>query len=190
MTQPAAILIGPPGAGKSTVGPLLAGRLGVGFVDTDDRIEAVAGKPVGDIFVEDGEPAFRELEREAVAQAIAAQDGVIALGSGAVLDPGTRRLLAGQQVVYLKTGFAAVARGTESTSRDPPLPGNPRARLRALLDDRAPLYAGTGRDLRRHRRAGPASRSPRRSLLRWLRARAGMRRRGRRNEHDPDPCQR
>ncbi len=140
MTQPAAILIGPPGAGKSTVGPLLAGRLGVGFVDTDDRIEAVAGKPVGDIFVEDGEPVFRELEREAVAQAIAGQDGVIALGSGAVLDPGTRRLLAGQQVVYLKTGFAAVARRTGIDKPHPPLPGNPRARLRALLDDRAPLY--------------------------------------------------
>ena len=118
-SAPAAILIGPPGAGKSTVGPLLAARLGVGFLDTDDRVEAVAGKPVGDIFVEDGEAAFRALEREAVAWAISAgrgagqggelRGGVIGLGGGAVLDPGTQRLLAGLPVVYLATGFAADA---------------------------------------------------------------------------------
>lgn len=77
---PAAVLIGPPGAGKSTVGPLVAQRLGVAFCDTDDWVEAVAGKSVGDIFVEDGEPAFRALERDAVARAIA---GGAAPGGGA-----------------------------------------------------------------------------------------------------------
>jgi shikimate kinase len=138
---PAAILIGPPGSGKSTVGPLLAARLGAGFLDTDDLVEAMAGKPVGDIFIDDGEAAFRALEREAVAQALAAGPaGVIALGSGAVLDAGTRQRLAGQRIVYLETGFAAVARRTGIDAPHPPLPGNPRARLRAFLNDRAVLY--------------------------------------------------
>jgi shikimate kinase len=93
-----AILIGPPGAGKSTVGPLLAARLGVGFLETDDQIEATAGKPVGDIFIEDGEAAFRTLEREAVARAVASHDGVLSLGGGAVLDPGTQQLLTQRRV--------------------------------------------------------------------------------------------
>ena len=116
-SAPAAILIGPPGAGKSTVGPQLAARLGVGFLDTDDRVEAVAGKPVSDIFIEDGEPAFRALEREAVAWAISAgageghggelRGGVIGLGGGAVLDPGTQRLLAGLPV-YEKLAWLTV----------------------------------------------------------------------------------
>jgi shikimate kinase len=137
---PAAILIGPPGAGKSTIGPLLAARLGVGFVDTDDRIEAVAGKPVGDIFVEDGEPAFRALEREAVAQAVAGNDGVIGLGGGAVLDPGTQQLLAGRPVVYLATGFATAAKRVGMDVPRPLLMGNPRAQLKALLEQRLPVY--------------------------------------------------
>jgi shikimate kinase len=137
---PAVILIGPPGSGKSTVGPLLAALLGVEFAETDGLIAQHAGKPVGDIFIDDGEAQFRALEREAVAQAITGQDGVIALGSGAVLDAGTRQRLAGQRVVYLETGFAAVARRTGIDAPHPPLPGNPRARLRALLTDRAALY--------------------------------------------------
>ncbi|MGD0684496.1 MAG: shikimate kinase [Streptosporangiaceae bacterium] len=141
MSRPAAILIGPPGAGKSTVGPLLAGLLGVAFLDTDARIEEMAGKPVGDIFVEDGEPAFRALEREAVAAAIAAHPGVLGLGGGAVLDPGTRRLLAGQPVVYLETGFAAAVKRVGLASARPLLFGNPRAQLKALLEERLPIYA-------------------------------------------------
>jgi shikimate kinase len=147
---PAAILIGPPGAGKSTVGPLLAARLGVRFLDTDSRVEAVAGKPVSDIFVEDGEPAFRALEREAVAWAISAGAGagqedelrgaVIGLGGGAVLDPGTQRLLAGLPVVYLATGFAVAAKRVGMDRPRPLLAGNPRAMLRALLEQRLPVY--------------------------------------------------
>jgi shikimate kinase len=134
------ILVGPPGSGKSTVGRLLAARLGLGFLDTDDLVEAAAGKPVSDIFIDDGEARFRALEREAVVQALTGQDGVIALGSGAVLDAGTRQRLAGQRVVYLETGFTAVARRTGIDAPHPPLPGNPRARLRSLLNDRAALY--------------------------------------------------
>jgi shikimate kinase len=137
---PLAILIGPPGAGKSTVGPLLAARLGVSFLETDDQIEATAGKPVGDIFIEDGEAAFRALEREAVARAVASHDGVLGLGGGAVLDPGTQQLLAQRPVVYLATGFAAAAKRVGMDTPRPLLIGNPRARLRELLDQRLPIY--------------------------------------------------
>lgn len=141
---PPAVLIGPPGAGKSTVGPLLAERLRVAFCDTDDRVEAVAGKPVADIFIEDGEPAFRVLERDAVAWAITGAGapgcGVVGLGGGAVLDPGTQRLLAGLPVVYLATGFATAARRVGMDVPRPLLAGNPRAMLRGLLEQRLPVY--------------------------------------------------
>jgi shikimate kinase len=136
----AAVLIGPPGAGKSTVGPLLAEMLGVGFTDTDAEVEAVAGKAVGDIFVEDGEPAFRELERAAVARALDDGAGVVAVGGGAVLDPATQQRLAGQTVVYLETGFAAAARRVGLGQARPLLIGNPRATLKILLDQRLPVY--------------------------------------------------
>lgn len=140
MSAPVAILIGPPGAGKSTVGALLAATLGVGFTDTDAEIEAIAGKPVSDIFIEDGEPAFRELERTAVADALATREGVIAVGGGAVLNPETQRRLAGQPVVYLETGFAAAAKRVGLGQARPLLIGNPRATLKALLDQRLPVY--------------------------------------------------
>ena len=139
------VLIGPPGAGKSAVGPLLADRLGVEFRDTDAEVGATAGKPVGDIFIDDGEPAFRALERQTVASALASHPGVLALGGGAVLDPGTRRLLAGQPVVYLETGFAAVAKRVGMDRARPLLLGNPRAQLKALLEQRLPIYQGLAR---------------------------------------------
>jgi shikimate kinase len=145
MSSPVAILIGPPGAGKSTVGPLLARLLGVTFLDTDSEIEAAAGKPVGDIFIDDGEPAFRALERQTVASALASHPGVLALGGGAVLDPGTRRLLAGQPVVYLETGFAAAAKRVGMDRARPLLLGNPRAQLKVLLEQRLPIYQGLAR---------------------------------------------
>jgi shikimate kinase len=138
---PAAILVGPPGSGKTTVGPLLAKLLGVGFIDTDSLVEQEAGKPVSDIFVEDGEAAFRSAESLVVRQAMQSHRGVIALGGGAVLDPATARLLAGQPVVYLEAGFAAVARRSGIDGPHPPLPGNPRGKLRQLLEVRRPRYA-------------------------------------------------
>ena len=140
MTGPVLILIGPPGAGKSTVGPLLAGLLEAEFLDTDTAVEEVAGKPVGDIFISDGEATFRELERAAVARTIASHRGILALGGGAVMDPGTRQLLAGQRVVYLETGFRAAAHRTSLDAPRPLLIGNPRARMKELLEERLPVY--------------------------------------------------
>lgn len=137
---PVAVLIGPPGAGKSTVGSLLAKLLGTTHTDTDAVIEQEAGKPVSDIFVQDGEEAFRALERAAVARCVSSHRGVLGLGGGAVMDEGTRRLLAGQRVVYLRTGFAAAAHRVGLDSPRPLLAINPRARLKQLLDERLPVY--------------------------------------------------
>jgi shikimate kinase len=134
------VLIGPPGAGKSTVGPLLATRLGATFRDTDEDIAKAVGQPVGDIFIDRGEQAFRELERAAAASALREHDGVLALGSGAVLDEATRRLLDGLPVVYLTADFGTVARRIGLDRPRVVVPGNPRGRLRAMLDERAPLY--------------------------------------------------
>ena len=135
------VLIGPPGAGKTTVGTALAARLGVAFTDTDAVIEAAAGKPVSDIFITDGEPEFRRLERDAVATALDTLDGVIGLGGGAVMDEQTRGRLAGQRVVYLETGFTELARRVGLDRARPLLIGtNPRAQLKALLDQRLPVY--------------------------------------------------
>ena len=135
-----AVLIGPPGAGKSTVGEMLAQRLGVPFADTDADVEAAAGKPAGDIFIEDGETAFRDLERAAATRALTEHDGVLALGSGAVLDAGVRRLLAGERVVYLSAGFTAVARRTGIDRPRVVVPGNPRGLLRTMLEQRRAVY--------------------------------------------------
>ena len=139
--QPAAIMIGPPGAGKSTVGARVAALLGLDFVDADAVIEEAAGKPVSDIFVQDGEEAFRALERATAARLISGHPGVLALGGGAILDPGTRELLAGRRVVYLETGFAAAVHRTGLDAPRPLLFGNPRGRMKLLLEERLPVYA-------------------------------------------------
>ena len=141
----AIVLVGPPSAGKTSVGLLLAAELGVPFADTDASVAAAAGKPVGDIFIEDGEQVFRELERGAVARgldAVGPEGGVLALGSGAVLDPDVRRMLAGQVIIFLEAGFATVAKRTGMDRPRVVIPGNPRGRLRAMLEERRPVYAG------------------------------------------------
>jgi shikimate kinase len=144
-TRPVAVLIGPPGAGKSTVGPLLAALLGAEFTETDSLVEAAAGKPVSDIFISDGEPVFRDLERRAVAQALAGRPGIVALGGGAVMDPGTRELLAAHRVVYLQTGFTAAVKRVGLDTPRPLLLQNPRARMRELLAERLPVYEALAR---------------------------------------------
>ena len=109
--------------------------------DTDADIVAAQGREISDIFVDDGEAAFRALEREAVARALAEHDGVLSLGGGAVLDEDTRALLADHTVVFLQVGLTdAVKRVGLGTSR-PLLMGNVRSRVKALLDERTPIYA-------------------------------------------------
>ena len=140
MSGPVCVIVGPPGSGKTTVGSLVARALGVAFRDTDADIEAAAGKPIPDIFVDDGEDHFRSLERAAVAAALKSFDGVLALGGGAVLAVETRARLHGHTVVYLSVGLSdAVSRVGLGQGR-PLLALNPRATLKYLLDQRRPLY--------------------------------------------------
>lgn len=143
--SPAVVLVGPPGAGKSTVGALLAQRLGTQYRDTDSDIERAAGKPIPDIFFEEGEQHFRELERQAVRTAVAEHTGVLSLGGGAVIDDGTRALLAGLPVVFLDVQLTDAVKRVGLDAPRPLLVVNPRQRWRELMEQRRPLYTEVAR---------------------------------------------
>ncbi|EON24148.1 shikimate kinase [Nocardioides sp. CF8] len=137
---PKVVLIGPMGAGKTTVASLLADAWGVGARDTDADIEAREGREISEIFVDSGEAHFRALEATAVAEALAAHDGVLSLGGGAVLDPATRDLLDGSTVVFLRVGLSEAVKRVGLGVGRPLLLGNVRSRIKALLDERTPIY--------------------------------------------------
>lgn len=139
-SRPRLVLVGPPGAGKSTVGALVATALGATFRDTDDDVAARAGRSVPDIFVQLGEPAFREMERAAVAQALSSHPGVLALGGGAVADADTRAALAGHRVAFLDVSLADALRRLGMNRDRPLLVGNLRAQWLHLMDQRRPWY--------------------------------------------------
>jgi len=137
---PRVVLVGPMGAGKTTVADLLGARWNLTVRDTDHDVEATAGKAISDIFVDDGEAHFRELERAAVTVALEAHAGVLALGGGAVLDPATREALRGHRVVFLDVGLSDAVKRVGLGITRPLLLGNMRARIKALLDERKPIY--------------------------------------------------
>ncbi|GAA3383397.1 shikimate kinase [Streptomyces racemochromogenes] len=142
---PLVVLVGPMGSGKSTVGGVLARRLGVPYRDTDADIVAAQGREISDIFVDEGEPYFRELERAAVAAAVAEHTGVLALGGGAVLDEGTRALLTGLPVAYLSMDVEEAVRRVGLGAARPLLAVNPRRQWRELMDARRHLYTEVAR---------------------------------------------
>lgn len=152
MTSPRIVLIGPPGSGKSTVGRQLAKSLRLVRRDTDDDVERRAGKKVSDVFVEDGEQAFRDLERQSVLSALSDHDGVLSLGGGAVLDETTQAALqeytaSGGRIVFLDVSLhKAVPRVGLNRSR-PLLMGNPRQRWQTLMDQRRPVYVELATDV-------------------------------------------
>ncbi|MGB5952737.1 MAG: shikimate kinase [Ornithinimicrobium sp.] len=142
--SPVLILIGPPGAGKSTIGAAMAQRLGVDFLDTDAAIEAAAGRSISDIFVDDGEGAFRQMELEAVLDALDHHPGVVSLGGGAVMTPGITQALERAQhtgtVTFLNVGIADAASRVGFDASRPMLVINPRASWNRLMNARRPTY--------------------------------------------------
>ncbi|MEU9359133.1 3-dehydroquinate synthase [Streptomyces sp. NPDC048301] len=140
MSGPLIVLVGPMGVGKSTVGELLAERLGTTYRDTDADVVATAGKAISEIFFDEGEERFRSLERQAVRDAVEQHTGVLALGGGAVLDGETRALLAGRRVVYLSMDVDEAVRRVGLNTARPLLAVNPRRQWRELMDARRPLY--------------------------------------------------
>jgi len=137
---PVVVLVGPPGSGKSTIAKLLAAKLGKTHRDTDTDVETQAGKPISDIFVDSGEPAFRALERAAIVDALQDGTAVLSLGGGAILDADTRADLAGHNVVFLNVTVGEAAKRVGLGVARPLLLGNVRTQLRNLLEARRPYY--------------------------------------------------
>jgi shikimate kinase len=135
------ILIGPPGAGKTSVGKALAKKLSLNFLDSDKVVEEKSGKSIPEIFITDGEPAFREMERAAVIDLIENQDGVIALGGGSVMDlEVSKRLLPMAHVVFLDVSISNAAPRVGFNRDRPLLLGNPRQQWIALMEKRRSTY--------------------------------------------------
>jgi shikimate kinase / 3-dehydroquinate synthase len=132
------VLVGFMGAGKTTVGHLLSDRLGLPFMDSDLAIEQRSGRSVREIFAEDGEPAFRELEHLVIADLLDGPEVVLALGGGAAEHPGTAVRLKSERVVYLQVGYdEALAR----VGGDEYRPMLQRPGLEALYQRRLGVYA-------------------------------------------------
>ena len=137
-----AILIGPPGSGKSTVGKALAKLWECSFADTDAIIESKSGKKIADIFVEDGEPAFRILESSVVAESVNELSGVLSLGGGAILDPATQKLLGNSNspIIFLDVAISQAAPRVGFNKERPLLLVNPRQQWLSLMEKRRPIY--------------------------------------------------
>ena len=138
--RPVAVIVGPPGSGKTVTGRALADLLGVAFHDTDETIVRNVGRSIADLFVEDGEAAFRELERAEVSRALAEERGIVALGGGAPVQPGAAELLEGHTVVFLDVGIADASKRIGFDQSRPLLAVNPRASWVAMMNVRRALY--------------------------------------------------
>ena len=136
------VLIGPPGAGKSSIGKALAKELNLNFIDSDSEIEKISHKKISEIFIEDGEPAFRLLEVDVVRKVLADFDGVISLGGGAPINPEIQEVLqdANYPVVFIDVSIAQAAIRIGFNKDRPLLLVNPRQQWISLMNDRRPIY--------------------------------------------------
>jgi len=141
---PRIILIGPMGSGKTTIGTRLSFDLHRDFRDTDSMIVSQSGREISDIFIEDGEEAFRALEKIILRTALLEDETVLALGGGACLSLDSQSALraAGSFIVYLKISLSQVSSRVGFNQGRPLLMGNPRAQWQSLMNDRAPIYEG------------------------------------------------
>jgi shikimate kinase len=145
--RPVAVIVGAPGAGKSTVGARVADHFQLPFVDSDHLVEERAGMSVADIFVTHGEPYFRDLEADAVASALQTEIGVLSLGGGAILRPETRALLADHRVIWLRVDASHAAKRVGLNTARPLLVGNVRGTMQRLMSERASLYEEVSTDI-------------------------------------------
>lgn len=134
------VLVGVPGAGKTTVGKLLAKSLHLEFFDSDLVIEKRAGKSVSDIFTQDGEAVFRTLEKEVIAELIESKGAIVALGGGALGNTDTRNLVKQATAIWLVAGLAQAVDRVGMNRNRPLLLGNVRGQLAELMTAREPLY--------------------------------------------------
>jgi shikimate kinase len=134
------VLVGVPGAGKTTVGKLLAKELGVEFFDSDQVIETKAGKSVSDIFTQDGEPTFRKLEHDVIMELLDSNNVVVALGGGSLGNDDTRAKVKDATTVWLVAGLAQAVDRVGMNRNRPLLLGNVRGQLADLMTAREPLY--------------------------------------------------
>ena len=134
------VLIGVPGAGKTTVGSILARKLGRDFIDTDQKIEEISGKTISEIFIQDGEAIFRATEKDVIEQSIAKGNSVISLGGGALMNSDTRELVKTQRTIWLQTGLAQAVDRIGMNRNRPLLLGNVRGQLADLMAAREPFY--------------------------------------------------
>jgi len=136
------VLIGPPGAGKSSIGRALAKELLLAFMDSDGEIEKSAGKKISEIFVDDGEPHFRALEVEKVKELLQEFEGVISLGGGAPINSEISQILgaASYPVIFIDVSIAQAATRIGFNKDRPLLLINPRQQWMNLMSERRPIY--------------------------------------------------
>ncbi len=141
--MPNYILIGPPGAGKTTVGKALANKNNLKFIDTDHLVESNFGQKISEIFVDKGEEFFRDLEFEALKSALASETSVVALGGGAPISLRAQELLKGTEstIIFLDVSLSVAAPRVGFNRDRPLLISNPRAQWQALADVRKPIYS-------------------------------------------------
>lgn len=141
---PRIIFIGPPGAGKTSIGRALARSLHIAFADTDSLIQEDQGKVISQIFIDDGEPAFRQIEERICLAALSKEDGVLSLGGGALLTQSVHDAVknCGAAVIFLDVSLKVAAPRIGFNRDRPLLLNNPRAQWQTLMDARRPIYEG------------------------------------------------